>query len=784
MVRGEMAVREECAEMTSLRCNDGGFFFCALVLFSKRFFPRLRDTRLGVPGRETRMLAKRLIRGSYARRAALLCIVFLLFGSAVARTSAQNVSIATAQRAGAVALSALTSITVNTTSDLVDGATSSFDALSTQPGAGGAISLREAVTASNNITTTTPLTILFNIPTADPGYDSATNTWAITLGAAALPTLTRGNVTIDGSSQPGDPGRPQIVLDGFAVFEVPDFNNAFTITSSHNTIRGLTLLNFYDHGVLLTGPNASDNRIVGCYLGPTASGGMAGQQTTSGVGIRDSAHHNTIGGSGASSRNLISGNYSYGVWIADADTRNNIVAGNWIGTGPNGKTALGNGFTGVMISGGAHDNTVNGGNVISGNLNGIFLSRAVATTIAGNIIGLANDRRTPLGNRDGGMLLVAGARDNLIGGTSTAARNIISSNGENGSQYGQGIYISDAATMNNVVQGNYIGVDSSGILPAGNYRQGVLIAAGAHDNSIGGTTAGAANVIAYNGLGGVRIDAPNNQVAGNLIGVGADGTTQLGNQFNGVRIAGNGNTVGPNNTISFNQHSGVLLAGGSTTVLSNTIDWNGRSGICAAGAGSTIRGNEIVHNGPGAGPWPECSIRGGIVITSTNDILVADNRILANNDAGVTILGGSGNSLLGNSISDNNAAGIRLGPGANDNVQPPRLNGIAGATITGRSCALCRVEVFTDSSDEGRVFVGSTTAAADGSFSMQLMPPAQLDAFITATHTNASGSTSAFAASIRKPSDAPTPSPTPEPTPRPTPLPNDPSAIFLPMVFQ
>jgi parallel beta-helix repeat protein len=112
--------------------------------------------------------------------------------------------------------------------------------------------------------------------------------------------------------------------------------------------------------------------------------------------------------------------------------------------------------------------------------------------------------------------------------------------------------------------------------------------------------------------------------------VGADARTQLGNQANGIRIGGSNNTIGPNNIISNNQHSGLLLLGSYGVVQGNTFERNGRSGMCVLGSNATIDRNTIIGNGNSAGPWPECAIRGGIVITDTNDVLVTSNTITQN----------------------------------------------------------------------------------------------------------------------------------------------------------
>ncbi|HEX9373917.1 MAG TPA: right-handed parallel beta-helix repeat-containing protein [Roseiflexaceae bacterium] len=697
------------------------------------------------------MPAKRYMRGSLALRALLLCMLFLLFGPTTAPASVHGAAAVSALGARSLAAAAPTSVTVTTTSDVADGDTTTFASLIGHPGADGAISLREAILASNSTATGTPLTIAFDIPSGTPGHNAQNGTWTITLGAQALPPLTHGSVTIDGTTQPGAPGHPQIVLDGFNVYEAAGLSNGLTITSSHNTIRGLTLANFYDDAVLIDGPNAAYNQIAGCYLGPDADGEMAAQPSYFGVELRNGAHDNLIGGASSAARNLIAGNAHSGILIQSATSYGNTVAGNWIGTDATGDAALKNAVAGVLVSSGAHDNSIGGagqGNLISGNDTGVYIDGGVATTIAGNTIGLAADGQTPLGNSNGGIFGVRGARDNVIGGTSAALRNIISGNGASSSAFGQAIYLSDANTANNTIQGNYIGVDTSGTRSAGNYRQGVLIAAGAQGNLIGGTAPGTSNVIAYNGLGGIRVDAPGNQIAGNLIGVGADGATPLGNQFNGVRVGGDNNVIGPYNLIAHNQQSGILLSGSNTTVLSNTLVSNARSGICVAGPNATIRGNLIQLNGDGSGPWSGCAIRGGVVISDTDGTLLTANDILSNDNAGVTVYGGRNNRILSNSISDNQAVGIRLTQGGNNEIAPPRISTAHTNSISGVACSGCHVEIFTDTSDEGRYFVGATTAAGDGSFHLTVAPDNLQGPHITATHTDGDGNTSPFAAAI------------------------------------
>jgi len=756
-----------------------------LVLFTQLFGPcppRLRDTHHGVLRKETRVPVKRHISASHALRASLVHMVLLLLAITVAPASAHGITTTFTQRVGGVAASEITSIAITSTSDVADGDTTSFAALTDQPGADGVITLREALLASNTMAAAA-LTIAFNIPTTDPGYTSATGTWTIALESQALPAIGHGNVTLDGTTQLGSSSRPQIVLDGYNVYEAPGLSNGITITSAGNIVRGLTLMNFYDDALLLDGPGAAFNQIAGNYIGTNARGGPPGQTSYFGVEIRNGAHDNTIGGASSSARNLISGNANSGVLIQGATSTNNTIANNWIGTDATGKAFLKNDFAGIMISAGATNNTIGGagsGNLISGNNIGIYVDGGMATVIAGNLIGLAADGKTPLSNTDGGIFVVNGAHDTLIGGASAALRNIISGNGSSGSSSGQGIYVANATTSNTTIIGNYVGVDASGQLPAGNFRQGILIGIGAQNNWIGGTAPGEGNVIAYNGLGGVRIDSPNNHVAGNMIGIGANGTTQLGNQSNGVRIGGDNNTIGPNNLIAYNQHSGILLLGGNTTVLSNTIEANGRSGMCITAPNTTIDRNLIEGNGTGDGPWAECNIQGGIVITDTNNTLVTSNSIFANIDTGITVYGGISNRILSNSISDNLAAGIRLLRGGNDEVLPPQISSVQTTNINGNSCPSCRVEVFTDAKDEGRYFVGATIASSSGAFSVAV-PPGELHGpHVTATHTDTQGNTSAFAPAVTIPAPTEeTPTPTPQLPPKPS---GSPPLIFLPMV--
>ena len=87
-----------------------------------------------------------------------------------------------------------------------------------------------------------------------------------------------------------------------------------------------------------------------------------------------------------------------------------------------------------------------------------------------------------------------------------------------------GVFISDAGTTGNVVEGDFIGTDASGTQALGNAQSGVMIQNRATNNTIGGTSAGAGDVISGNGEIGIFVLASSSLVEGNLIGTNAAGT--------------------------------------------------------------------------------------------------------------------------------------------------------------------------------------------------------------------------------------------------------------------
>ena len=83
-----------------------------------------------------------------------------------------------------------------------------------------------------------------------------------------------------------------------------------------------------------------------------------------------------------------------------------------------------------------------------------------------------------------------------------ADRNIISGN------TGNGITITGSGASGNVVAGNYVGTNAAGTAALGNglttALPGIILEVGSNNNTVGGTTAAARNVIAANGSQGLR----------------------------------------------------------------------------------------------------------------------------------------------------------------------------------------------------------------------------------------------------------------------------------------
>ncbi|MBI4406876.1 MAG: right-handed parallel beta-helix repeat-containing protein [Candidatus Kerfeldbacteria bacterium] len=289
-------------------------------------------------------------------------------------------------------------------------------------------SLREAIRAANTDTTTTSVTIDFEIPTTDAG---CTADGVCTISPTRqLPTLTRGHITVNGYTQDGT-----IVISGSVAGTTV---RGLVVNSSNNTIQGLVINQFSKNGIEITG--GSENTVTGCFIGTDATGTI--DQGNTGVGIylataatNNIVSNNLISGNNASgltagttttvSDNTISGNGAYGVTVAGSS---NTVSGNTISD---------NGNSGMYLGLNGTDNVISA-NTISGNAATGIYSAATDTTISDNVITGNTTHGLHVNNGTGGVITGNTIESNGYNGVSVVkgshyiGTNIIASNGMKG----------------------------------------------------------------------------------------------------------------------------------------------------------------------------------------------------------------------------------------------------------------------------------------------------------------------------------------------------------------
>ncbi|MGH4000499.1 MAG: CSLREA domain-containing protein, partial [Pseudonocardiaceae bacterium] len=391
---------------------------------------------------------------------------------------------------GASPAHAVTTFTVNSTND-TNGTCDATEC-----------TLREAINAANAAANSGgPDAIEFDIPGSGVQTISP---------ASALPIITEP-VTIDGYSQTGS-APATATTDAVLLIELDGTNAGFEgfaaglrIGAGGSTVRGLAVNRFNSGGISLDGLDG--NGISGNYIGTDASGALDRGNSNFGVRAENGSAGNTIGGATAAARNVISGNSGPNVEITNPGTYNNIVAGNYVGTDASGTQALGNGAEGVVVRDraastriGTDANGAGEGNVVSGNgQDGIEIA-GPNSVISGNLVGVDRTGTVDLGNGRAGIQVFTDGADTTIGGTTAAARNVISGNSGEGITFNGGI--------RGVVWGNLIGTDVTGAADLGNDEAGIVIVSDP-GVTVGGTASGAPNTIAFNGQDGVQVFPPN-----------------------------------------------------------------------------------------------------------------------------------------------------------------------------------------------------------------------------------------------------------------------------------
>lgn len=536
----------------------------------------------------------------------------------------------------------------------------------------------------------TATNVLIGGTTAGQGnYISGNNTAVSDAGININSTTGVNGVTIQGNYIGVKPDGVTAAPNGYGIQIAGASNGPVNITIGGNTAGARNIISGNItagiNGTALT-TSTSNYLIAGNYIGLDKNGntltGAAGRgiQLTNPNGIQ-------IGGdSTAGYSNVISGNPSDAIaFSGTAGTGQNFkIWGNLIGTKPDGVTAANNGGYGVN----SYATVMNGsvqiggsgtgqGNVIvnSNNTWGVMVLNASAAAnpvqIRGNFIGILKDG-TAAGHLSGG-LFVSASNGVQVGGTSAGDGNIISGNNTLGTSPGLRI---DGST-NITVQGNTIGLGPNGVTKVAN-GFGMLFGGAASTNvTIGGSTAGARNIISGNTTYGISTvgatfsSTSNFVIQGNYIGLdkngdavtGATGTGLILGAVSGTLIGGA--SAGQGNVISGNPGVGLSFSGviGQNVQVYGNIIGLKPDGETAAGNATGI--NAATNNSP----------TGSLLIGGAS---AGQGNIISGNT-------GNGISLTTSSMTTNTTAikGNKIGVSASGAARGNGANGISSTSVTG-----------------------------------------------------------------------------------------------------
>jgi hypothetical protein len=406
-------------------------------------------------------------------------------------------------------------------------------------------------------------------------------------------------------------------------------------------IRGLIVDNFSSNGIYLFG--SGGDTVQGDYLG-VSPGGLAagnGAGVAYSSGILVQSPNDLIGGTTVSARNIISGNTIQGVDIYSSAASNIRVEGNYIGTNVSGTASLPNQETGVVIYGGI-DCTIGG--IAAGDGNVLSGNAADGIVILGGATGNVVQGNL-VGTDATGLLPVP----NQIGVEVDSPDNLVggllpSARNTISANAVVGVALYTNASYENTVEGNYIGTNISGTQAVGAQTDGLDIDDGATQNLVGGIIAAARNVISgntANGVGFFGAGTTANTVIGNYIGTTASGLAPLGNAV-GVISADSATT----NTIGGSHRGDANLISSNT---SGIILFGGT----VSGSGTIVEGNLIGADANGAGTLPNSG--DGVLIFGNDNTIggssPSDGNTIFGNTADAIVIGyGTGNIINDNTV--------------------------------------------------------------------------------------------------------------------------------------
>ncbi len=354
---------------------------------------------------------------------------------------------------------------------------------------------------------------------------------------------------------------------------------------------------------------------------------------------------------------LVINDFTFGILFSG---NRNVIVKNYIGTDITGSQMTSRNGSGILLDGwiAPSANNVLRDNLVSGNVEfGVEIRNAVGTKIQGNKVGTTADGNSKLGNGKWGIVIGDISADTLVGGTKPGEGNLISGNGSLGillSAGNDGIHF----MTNSHIEGNLIGTNADGTSALGNGENGISASGQMTNTVIGGTAAGAGNVISGNGWNGItNYYSTDMIVQGNFIGTNAAGSACLGNAAEGIFLMTG--AVISSNVISCNGSDGIEVCGNeycpemARASRAMEGDFNAK-GIPATTPSqvtttfATIRNNYIGTDA--AGTLNLGNAEEGIVLWYIDGNQITDNVIAFYPKYGINVASGSVNTIQHNSI--------------------------------------------------------------------------------------------------------------------------------------
>ena len=310
---------------------------------------------------------------------------------------------------------------------------------------------------------------------------------------------------------------------------------------------------------------------------------------------------------------------------------------------------------------------------------GLVLSNCNGNVIQANYIGIDADGTTARKNNSG--IVLNNSSNNLIGGTTATARNVVSASTFSGiAIFGTG----------NTVQGNFVGTNAAGTTALGNGISGVSIeSASFSDNVIGGPAPGAGNLISGNSRA-MTANGSGTVIQGNLIGTDVTGTKSIPNSTGisafGTNILIGGLTPAARNIISGSEGEGVTLSGNGSKFQGNYVGTDITGTVALPNSVGVIAGNNALVGG--TVPEARNVIAGNLFVNVFAGFNSAGpGAIVQGNYIGTDVTGTHAftSNAVGVSVTDNNHLIGGTTPGSGNVISGNRVGVDLGASSTSES---------------------------------------------------------------------------------------------------